>query len=213
MSFDLIFVSGRHVQAFLAYVLMGCLHDCLFSQQVECLVVWNDFTIHHNGHVAHNVYMSGHSILLYLNSTVPRPPYAPCDGPIEHIFNRIERLLQIRMYQIRNIEMLQWRISNIIGSITSSSFHFDLMAYIHFNEVCNSIFNVTHTFCIFEVIQIKAIRYLHPRVDFFVNPYMFPFIPGKKRVGRGKHSRRDYYEAIAPMPRNAKLAMTCILYD
>lgn len=58
--------------------------------------MWDNLRSHYSGQVAHNVYEAGHSIL-------PRPAYSPCDGPIEYMFNHIERQLQLRMYDIRNI--------------------------------------------------------------------------------------------------------------
>lgn len=76
------------------------------------IFLWDNLSSHNNGEVAHRIYTAGHSI-------ITRPAYSPTDGPIEYIFNCVERSLQSRMYSIRNIQSLQWHIYDIIGKITA----------------------------------------------------------------------------------------------
>ena len=75
--------------------------------------LWDNLRSHYNPLVANNVNLAGHSI-------IPRPPYQPCDGPVEYAFNYLEGRLKERMYQIKNLNDLEMHIHQIIGTITAA---------------------------------------------------------------------------------------------
>jgi transposase len=75
------------------------------------IFLWDNLRSHYNGQVARAIYATGHTI-------IPRPPYAPEDGPIEFIFNYIENMLQQRCYLIKTLLDLEWHIFDIIATIT-----------------------------------------------------------------------------------------------
>ncbi len=64
--------------------------------------LWDNLTSHHSPVVVNSVYAAGHRI-------VPRPPYRPCDGPIEYVFNQLEQRLKDKLYVIRSdVDLVHW---------------------------------------------------------------------------------------------------------
>ena len=48
---------------------------------------------------------------------LPRPAYAPCDAPIEYVFNNLEGALRTRLHVINNNHDLVAAVYNIIGNM------------------------------------------------------------------------------------------------
>jgi len=72
--------------------------------------LWDNLTSHHSVLVMNSVYAAGHRV-------VARPPYRPCDGPIEYLFNQLQRELTACPYKIKNDADLQREVSRIVMNL------------------------------------------------------------------------------------------------
>jgi transposase len=74
--------------------------------------MWDNLRSHFDDDVYNMLYAAGHRI-------IARPPYYPCDGPIEYVFNQIENHITNSMYEIKNHRDLIREVHIAIGNITA----------------------------------------------------------------------------------------------
>ena len=70
----------------------------------------DNLSAHHHALVTQTITNAGHRVL-------PRPPYRPCDGPIEYQFNTIAGELQKRLHLIRGTQDLQQAMYDIVANL------------------------------------------------------------------------------------------------
>ena len=87
-------------------------------------LLWDNLRAHSSAMVTNAVLASGHQYLA-------RPPYRPCDGPIEYVFNVVEQELRVRIGGIQNENDLYREVMNIFGGLDPTSFarHFAHCGY------------------------------------------------------------------------------------
>ena len=74
------------------------------------VLMWDNLRAHHSPIVYNTVTFAGHDVLA-------RPPYRPCDGPIEYVFNHLQMELTHRIYSIADEASFVNAVMNIITNL------------------------------------------------------------------------------------------------
>jgi hypothetical protein len=101
-------VNGTNADDFLHFIQTALQRLALLG--LRKVFLWDNLASHFTPQVIDAIYAAGHSI-------IARPPYYPCDGPIEYVFNEIEMSLRDRLYIIRTHEDLVINVHAIIGDL------------------------------------------------------------------------------------------------
>ena len=78
-------------------------------------LIFDNLGSHLANRVVNTIHASGHTY-------TQRPPYRPCDGPIEFFFNMLQQELTHRMYLINNEADLRQQVRNIAQSLSGNGF-------------------------------------------------------------------------------------------
>jgi transposase len=78
---------------------------------IRYVFMWDNLKSHFDDDIYRMIYAAGYRI-------IARPPYYPCDGPIEYVFNQIENHIASEMYSIKTHQDLINEVHNGIRNIT-----------------------------------------------------------------------------------------------
>jgi transposase len=115
-------ISGTSTATFLAFVqavLARCPSPPLGPQRT---LLWDNLSAHGAAVVHNAVHAAGHRC-------TARPPYRPCDGPIEYVFNTFEQELQKRIRNIRTEVDLVAEAHHILANMGGFANYFTHCGY------------------------------------------------------------------------------------
>jgi hypothetical protein len=109
-------VPGTDIPTYDAFIQQCCARLPLPGNQNwrSRLFMHDNLSSHLNPQITNTVLAAGHRV-------IARPPYRPCDGPIEWIFNQVQQELARRMFVIITKNDLRREVGNIIQSLTAAN--------------------------------------------------------------------------------------------
>ena len=119
VAFELVRDAGTTIADFVGLVDKANAHLNLVAPNVPHTLMWDNLSSHLNAAVSNAAEGAGHRC-------IARPPYRPCDAPIEYVFNQVEQQLTKAMYRVKTdaefIHEVQAIISNL-GTFDATFLH------------------------------------------------------------------------------------------